>query len=120
MFVAKTKASILNRIKIPQVPFRPVPFAENAKEPRHILDRLPRVFPGEGPIRTRLKKRDRPIQKGLIDGAPRRRDGNGLPPAVCPFTPITSSIRHLVQPLNARGRSFRLIRTRMPQGTENA
>ena len=120
MFVVKTKASVLDWIKIPQVLFCPVPFAENAKETRHILDRLPRVFPGEGPIRARLKKRDRPIQKRLIDGAPGRRDGNGLPLAVCLFPLITSSIRHLVQSLNARGGSFHLTRTRMPQGTENA
>ena len=120
MFVAKTKASVLGRIKIPQLPFRPVPFAENAEEPRHILDRLPRVFPGEGPIRACLEKRDHPIQKRLIDGAPGRRNGNSLPLAVCSFTPITSPIRHLVQSLNARERSFRLTRTRMTQGTENA
>lgn len=120
MFVVKTKASVLGRIKIPQVPFRSVPFAENAKEPRHVLNRLPRVFPGEGPIRARLKKRDRPIQKRLIDGAPGRWDGNGLPLAVYPFTTITSSIRHLVQSLDARGGSFRLTGTRMPQGMENA
>ncbi len=102
MLAVKTEASFLGRIRIPRFLFRLVPFAKNAKEPRHILDHLTRVFPGERPIRAGLENLDRPIQKRLINGAMRRRNGNSFRMAVCSRTPITPPIRHLVQPPNTR------------------
>lgn len=112
--LVRTKASFPGRIRIPQFLFRPVPFAENTKDPRHILDHLPRIFSGESPICALLKKFDGPIQERFIDGALRRQNRNGIRMAVCPVTSISPPILHLVQSLNKHGRSFRLTRTRMP------
>lgn len=74
MFFVKRNL-LRSRIGPPQLLFRSVPFAENTKEPRHILDHFPRVFPGKGPIRACLEKLDRPIQEGIINNATAQLNG---------------------------------------------